>query len=52
MAATYGIGGLPADAQVCSVIVAMLDMPEAVGKIRGGLVDALHRVLSSDSLYS
>jgi TIR domain/NACHT domain len=50
MAATYGIGGLPADAQVCAVIVTMLNMPEAVGKIRGGLVDALHRVLSSDDL--
>jgi hypothetical protein len=52
MAATNGIGGLPADAQVCSAIVAMLDTPEAVGKVRGGLVDALHRVLSSDELRS
>jgi energy-coupling factor transporter ATP-binding protein EcfA2 len=50
VAATYGIGGLPADAQVCSAIAAMLDTPEAVGRVRGGLVDALHRVLSSDEL--
>ncbi|MBV9795775.1 MAG: TIR domain-containing protein [Actinobacteria bacterium] len=49
MAATYGIGGLPADAPVFSAIAAMLNTDEAVGRVRGGLVDALHRVLSAES---
>ncbi|WP_197289064.1 TIR domain-containing protein [Nocardia sp. NRRL S-836] len=48
IAATEGIGGLHADTQVCSRIVSALDLPVATGKVRGGLVDALHRVLASD----
>jgi hypothetical protein len=47
-AAALGIGGLPADAEVCAATIEMLSMPEAVGRVRGGLVDALHRVLSED----
>jgi energy-coupling factor transporter ATP-binding protein EcfA2 len=48
MAATYGISGLPSDEHVCSKIISMLGLPEATGKVRGGLVDALHRILASD----
>lgn len=50
IAATYGIGGLPVDAQACTEIVAILSTLEVTGRVRGGLVDALHRVLASDWL--
>lgn len=48
MCATYGIGGLPADEQVCAKVVEILNTPDGVGDIRGGLVDALDRILTSD----
>lgn len=47
-AATYGIGGLPADDHLCAKIVALLAAPGTAGDVRGGLVDALHRVLVED----
>jgi hypothetical protein len=46
----WGLGGLSADDDLCSEIVALVRRPDTTGELRGGLMEALYRIVATDRL--
>jgi hypothetical protein len=50
VAPLWGLGGLSPDDDLCSEIVALLRRPDTTGELRGGLMEALYRIVATEPL--